>query len=148
VPELPHAAVELDSAEAAEVLEGDGYTRYLKPFRTLEDVHVHAALLGSLVSLARRLRWPDETQLELAQLAATALALSAAPHDSPATHLQLAAFLKTTRALVDASDNLFGTVATDERERWQRDRPLLDVAGRARKARLERAWAWARGEAR
>ena len=35
--------------EPEEVLPGDGYLRYLKPFRTVEDLYVQAALLGCLL---------------------------------------------------------------------------------------------------
>src|SRR5262249_12872943 len=46
-PEVPHAIVTFENA-AADVLPGDGYTQYLKPFRTIEDIHVLAATLGYL----------------------------------------------------------------------------------------------------
>ena len=42
----------------ADLLPGDGYDIYLKPFRTIEDIHVHAALIGYLVGVARRLEAP------------------------------------------------------------------------------------------
>src|SRR6478672_11143237 len=48
VPEIPHAEVELDHVRVLGVLPGDGYVEYVKPFRTIEDIHVHAALLGYL----------------------------------------------------------------------------------------------------
>ena len=56
VPEIPHAEVTLDHVHVATdaVLPGDGYTEYVKPFRTVEDAHVHAALLGYLIGIARR----------------------------------------------------------------------------------------------
>ncbi len=47
-PEIPHAIVTFDTAvEEGDVLPGDGYDRYLKPFRTIEDVHVMAATVGT-----------------------------------------------------------------------------------------------------
>ena len=50
--EIPHAEVGLDRVrvEASAVLPGDGYADYVKPFRTIEDAHVHCALLGYLVA--------------------------------------------------------------------------------------------------
>ena len=41
-----------------ERLPGDAYERYLKPFRTVEDLHVQAAFLGWLLQVARRASWP------------------------------------------------------------------------------------------
>jgi alkylation response protein AidB-like acyl-CoA dehydrogenase len=48
VPEVPHAVVRLDQVivdgHVTRVLEGDGYDRYVKRFRTVEDLHVFAAI--------------------------------------------------------------------------------------------------------
>src|SRR5262245_25603109 len=55
VPEIAHARVTLDGVRvsAGDLLPGDGYDDYLKPFRTIEDLHVHGALLGYLIGVAR-----------------------------------------------------------------------------------------------
>jgi hypothetical protein len=60
IPEVAHAEVSFARVAIAErdVLEGDGYARYVKPFRTIEDLHVHAAVLAYLLREARRLQWP------------------------------------------------------------------------------------------
>ena len=54
-PEVPHAEARFEGVSVApeELLEGDGYDEYLKPFRTIEDVHVLGATLGYLVRVAR-----------------------------------------------------------------------------------------------
>ena len=61
-PELPHAQVEFVDVRVAEdeVLEGDGYARYLKPFRTVEDAHVLGAFVGHVAGLARVNAWPPD----------------------------------------------------------------------------------------
>jgi len=138
-PEIGHAEVVLDVAVAADdVLPGDGYDDYLKPFRTVEDVHVHAALLGWVLALAERHAWPHELIERLLAVAAALRALAAAPPLAPATHLALAGAIATTRELLDRAP--WASLDPDAHARWQRDRPLLDVAGRARAARLEAAW--------
>lgn len=55
IPELPHAQVELDGVlvHDADILPGDGYDDYLKPFRTIEVIYVHTALAGHLIGVAR-----------------------------------------------------------------------------------------------
>jgi alkylation response protein AidB-like acyl-CoA dehydrogenase len=48
VPEVPHAELELVDVALGEdaPLPGDGYTQYVKRFRTIEDIHIHGAILG------------------------------------------------------------------------------------------------------
>ena len=59
VPELSHGELALDVAvEESDVLPGDGYADYLKPFRTVEDLHVHGALVGLMLGYAQRVDGP------------------------------------------------------------------------------------------
>jgi len=139
VPEVPHASVSFRGVEVAELLPGDGYARYLKPFRSVEDLHVHAALLGYLIGVARRSGWPSAAVEELLALAGAAQDLAAADPLSPATHLALAGLLSLSSARVEACQSLWARVDPAEAARWQRDRPLLEVAGKARAARLAKA---------
>lgn len=141
VPEIPHAEVDLDNVVVAEadVLPGDGYDDYLKPFRTVEDLHVHGALLGYLIGVARRRSMPRDLVELLATLAIATRALAEADPKSEATHVALAGLIAlVTRAVAQVEEH-WG--ADEERTRWDRDRPLLRVASAAREARRERAWA-------
>jgi acyl-CoA dehydrogenase len=142
VPEIPHAEVELDGviATEADVLPGDGYDAYLKPFRTIEDIHVHAALAGYLIGVARRRRFPRELQERLLGLAVATRSLAHADPSAATTHAVLAGLLAHAHQLVEAIEPLWSAAADAEWSRWQRDRPLLQVAGKARAARRERAW--------
>ncbi len=60
VPEVPHARVQLDDVhvEDDELLPGDGYDAYVKPFRSIEDMHVTLAVLAYLLREARQRGWP------------------------------------------------------------------------------------------
>ena len=60
VPEVPHAEVLMQDlrVSAGALLPGDGYDRYVKPFRTIEDLHVTLAVLAYLLREARARRWP------------------------------------------------------------------------------------------
>jgi alkylation response protein AidB-like acyl-CoA dehydrogenase len=142
VPEIPHAEVELDHVPIteADVLPGDGYDDYLKPFRTVEDVHVHAALAGYLVGVARRRGWHDLVERWLAvALAAHAVALADAK--AATTHVALAGVLAlAVREVEEIEARWRAQVDDHEHARWQRDRPLLQIAMAARAARRERAW--------
>ncbi|HUQ06996.1 MAG TPA: acyl-CoA dehydrogenase family protein [Kofleriaceae bacterium] len=138
-PEVAHAEVVLDTrVSPGDILPGDGYTEYLKPFRTIEDIHVHGAMLGWMLGLAARHGWPRELAERLLAAVAALRTLAAAPPLAPATHLALAGAIATTRELVERAP--WSTLDPDAHARWQRDRPLLEVAGKARAARLEAAW--------
>lgn len=144
-PEIPHAVVRLDGVTVGEgeLLEGDGYARFLKPFRTIEDVHVMAATAGYLFSVGRLAGW-ERSSLEALASAITSLrAIAGFDPSQHGTHVALAgtiAELERTVATLDFSGTPDAT-----RERWQRDAPLLMVAGKARAARREAAWRSARG---
>lgn len=141
VPEVPHAELRLHEVAIApeEVLPGDGYERYVKPFRTVEDCHVFAAVLGWLLQVARRSGWPDEVREELLALAVMMRGLAQADAASPAVHLALAGAIDLFRKRVDGLGPLWEQVDTPTRERWERDRLLLNVAGKVRAKRRETA---------
>lgn len=141
VPELPHARLTLEDVrvEASDVLPGDGYARYLKPFRTVEDCHVHAALLAWVLQVARRSRWPDAACESLGAQAVTFRALAEADPTSPAVHVALGGALALASRTLSELEPLWAGADAPARERWARDRPLLQVAGKARAQRLEAA---------
>lgn len=142
-PEVPHAVVRFESVRVqhADVLPGDGYDRYLKPFRTLEDLHVHAALVGYLVSLARRAGGHRDVVERCLAICSCLEELARAEPRDPGLHLALAGVLRETESLVSSAKPCLTDVPRDEAERFERDLPLLGVASRARAARTDRAWA-------
>jgi len=135
-PEIPHAEVRLAGAPGV-ALPGDGYSDYLKPFRTIEDIHVYAATIGYLMSLGRRVGWKPIVIARLAAVGASLAHLSELEPLAPATHLALAGALDLGRQLFESLD--FKVVPEDERARWLRDKPLLDIAGKVRAQRFETA---------
>jgi acyl-CoA dehydrogenase len=142
-PEVAHAKVRFDRVSVARsaLLEGDGYERYLKPFRTIEDVHVHAALLAYLLREARRLSWPAPW-LERCLVTLNALgSIADADPLAPATHIVLAGAIDAVRSLAEEATNHWaGSNDAPAFDRWQRDKPVLDVAATARTQRRTRAW--------
>jgi hypothetical protein len=142
IPEVAHASVVFEGVEVqpSNVLAGDGYEAYVKPFRTIEDLHVHAAILGYLLRVATLTGWPSELHEGLLAALVAAHGLGSMDATSPATHLALAGWLAVgERILADAAPHWSAVEAT-ERERFERDRPLLDVATKARQGRRRRAW--------
>jgi hypothetical protein len=141
VPEIPHATVMFDEVAVSddEVLEGDGYSRYLKPFRTVEDVHVHGALLGWLTAISRRF-WPKPITERLLASMSAIHALSRVSPTSLAGHIALDGAMTQVRETLDVIEPHWEEVDEELRTRWERDRKLLRVAGSARAKRLEAAW--------
>lgn len=142
VPEIPHASVRFTNVriEPAERLPGDGYEDFLKPFRTVEDCHVMAAFLGWLSQLSRRFTFPQPIAQEIAVLVAAVTTLATSPPLDSAVHVALGGFLERIEQLVATCAPHFATMDEQTRSRWERDRPLLRVAGRVRAQRLQAAW--------
>ena len=144
VPEVPHARVRLERVQvaASAVLEGDGYTRYVKPFRTIEDIHVHAASIAYLVSEARRRSWPQAWVGRALMLLHVLAGLAELEPLASETHVALAAALDLGEELVSDADSHWSKAGNDPAaQRWVRDRKLFGVAGKARVQRLSAAWA-------
>jgi acyl-CoA dehydrogenase len=143
VPEVPHAELHLKDVEvaAADVLPGDGYTAYVKRFRTVEDIHVHGGVLGYFLSAARRFAFP-QTVVERTVSAIVAMrVLAELDGDAPETHIALAGALARDGSLLDHSDAHWDAAEAGERECWRRDRRGFgSVAGQLREARRRRAW--------
>jgi acyl-CoA dehydrogenase len=139
-PEIAHAEVLLERAPVVEVLPGDGYDRYLKPFRTIEDVHVHAAMLGHVLGVAQRSGWPQPLRERLVAAIAAVRAVAAADPTAPEVHVALAGCIAVARSLIDETEEHWALARDDVRERWSRDRALLRVAEKARGQRLVSAW--------
>lgn len=141
-PEIPHAEATFDAVavQPAEILDGDGYDAYLKPFRTIEDAHVLASALGYLVSVARAYAWPRVHVEEALPIVLALREIGAADPSRREVHIALAGAFRQARALFTSCEPCWSSAPEDERARWQRDRPLLDVAEKVRALRLDAAW--------
>lgn len=142
VPELSHAVVRFADVVVPEdrIQGGDGYTTWIKPFRTLEDLHVVGALLGYLFAVGRRSGWPRAVLERMLALIVAVRALSLAPPLSPGVHLALAGVFGHLEDLLSALAPLWDRVDPGTARRWHRDRGLLSVAQKARDGRRTAAW--------
>ncbi|MFD3509972.1 acyl-CoA dehydrogenase [Nocardia sp. NPDC058666] len=138
-PEIPHATVTFDHA-CGEVLPGDGYADYLKPFRTVEDLHVVAAVLGQLVRVARLAQWPAEPVEQLLALFAAVRGVAAQDPASAGAHIALGGVFEQLTRVRQEIQPWWPQVDAHTRDRWERDAPLLGVAGKVRALRLATAW--------
>lgn len=143
VPEVPHAELQLrDVAVSADaLLPGDGYAEYVKRFRTVEDIHIHGAILGYALGAARRFGFPQTVIERLASAIVATRGLAALDPDAPETHVALAGTLARDANLLEHSDAHWDKAEDEERARWRRDRQGFgSVAGGLREARRQRAW--------
>ena len=101
--EISHSEVTLDGVRVADrdVFPGDGFARYVRPFRTVEDIHALAAIFAYLV---REIRL-HALGLSLAERGVGILValrgLAARDSSAPETHLALAGVYDLARPLMD-----------------------------------------------
>jgi hypothetical protein len=90
---------------------------------------------------AQRLSWPESWIERLSALLAALATLSNMPPSNAETHVGLAGALRISAGLIEEAEAFWLKSATDPAAlRWQRDRELLQVAGKARALRAQRAW--------
>ena len=149
VPEIDHASVSFAKVRvpAEDILPGDGYADYVKPFRTTEDIHVTLALCGYLVRVALQTGYaPEQLPLWLS-LTAQHIQLAQLPAADPMTHLLLAGTRRQLEQAIpdlethwqQASTESSGTSSGNSFADWQRDKALLKVASKAREQRTATA---------
>jgi len=143
VPEISHGILLLEGVRAREenLLPGDGYLNYIKPFRTIEDIHISAAVIGYLFRIAGQYGWPQDIQEKCLSIFSGFRSLSAEDPGSPAVHIALAGILHQMSQLVTDIELNWTNVDAFTRTAWARDRKLLDIAREARSLRLKAAWA-------
>jgi acyl-CoA dehydrogenase len=140
VPEVPHVAAVFDGAKAEALMPGDGYSDFVKPFRTVEDTFIALAVQAWLVREGRARGWPRSFLESLIASLTGLAAVAAQPAGAPATHIALTGALARTNDLYQQADALWADERDAAAERWRRDRPLFQVAGKPRAMRAQRAW--------
>lgn len=142
IPEIRHGFVILDNVAVkdSQILPGDAYTVYIKPFRTIEDVHVSAAILGYLLRCAIRFQWPTTSREAILGFIAAIRSPALADPSSPPVHIALAGIQQSMDRMIKDLDRHWETAPETDRKAWKRDRAVLEIAGKARSARLETAW--------
>lgn len=143
VPEIPHARVQFHDVQVddRERMSGDGYLEYVKPFRTVEDIHVFATASAYLLGLAKRCAGPADWMSELCALIATLDRLRIAPPLDPGVHVALHGVTRNLLRLFSTDEfaRVWKGAPSEERARWERDQKLLEVANTAREARFRKA---------
>ena len=140
MPDISHGQLFLDNA-LCELLAGDGWDAYVKPFRTLEDVYVLSAMTAWLYGVGQESDWPQVLQLRLlALLAGCAEASRQAPNNS-AGHVLLGGLFAQFDGLKVEVNQALADGPPQWAAMWQRDQAVMDLAAGARGKRLVKALA-------
>jgi len=142
VPDISHgtATFEHVNIQASKILDGDGYAQYVKPFRTHEDIHVLAAILGFRIGEALNSNWSQKSIEAHLMLLSSLLSLRTENFNEPITHLIFSGCRAQFSALIEQTDEEFKLHNPAGFNYWKRDKALLDVASKAHKVRTQRAW--------
>ena len=122
------------------MLDGDGYSGYVKRFRTVEDAHVSAAVAAHLLRMGVVSGWPKDVLGELIAIIGGFRGAALADPDVAGTHLWLGGVQAQLGGVIAGLDAHWSSTPNGVSDRWERDRMILGVAGKARRARWERAW--------
>lgn len=140
MPDVSHGRLHLQGAQC-ERLAGDGWDDYVKPFRTLEDTHVLAALTAWLFGVGQESAWPQALQLRLLGLLAGCAEVARQCPSAAGSHVMLAGLFAQFDSLRPDLDNAFAAGDAQWAQLWHRDKGLLAIAGSARSKRLQKAQA-------
>ncbi|WP_263145169.1 acyl-CoA dehydrogenase family protein [Pseudomonas sp. RIT-PI-AD] len=138
MPDIGHARLYLEGAHC-ERLAGDGWSDYAKPFRTLEDLYVLAALVAWLYGVGLDAGWPEPLRLRLIALLGGCAEGARQCPSAAGGHMLLAGLFAQFQALHADLDAAFAATPAPWPALWQRDRGLLGIAATARERRLEKA---------
>lgn len=141
-PEVSHATVTFERVRVSREarLGGDGWRDLVRPFRTVEDLHVQAAVTAWLLGALRRHGGADAIAERLVSHAVGLRALADAAVEAPSTHVALAGSFANLEAITSSLDPWWPRAPEALSSMWMRDRALLTVARGAREARRAKAW--------
>lgn len=140
MPDVSHGRVFLDNA-LCELLAGDGWDAYVKPFRTLEDIYVLSAMTAWLYGVGQDSDWPQALQLRLLALLAGCAEVSRQAPNNPCGHVLLGGLFAQFEGLKAEINQALAEGPPQWAAMWQRDQAVMDLAAVARDKRLAKALA-------
>ena len=140
MPDIGHGRLFLDNA-LCELLAGDGWDAYVKPFRTLEDIYVLSAMTAWLFGVGQDSDWPQTLQLRLLALLAGCAEVSRQAPNNPAGHVLLGGLFAQFDGLKAEVNQALADGPPEWAAMWQRDQSVMDLAAGARGKRLAKALA-------
>ncbi|MFJ2712484.1 acyl-CoA dehydrogenase [Pseudomonas sp. NPDC087346] len=138
MPDVSHGRLYLDDAQC-ELLAGDGWDAYVKPFRSLEDLYVLSAMTAWLYGVAQDSDWSQALQLRLLALLAGCAEVSRQAPNNPAGHVLLGGLFAQFDGLKPEVDQALAAGNPEWGAMWQRDQAVMQMAAGARAKRLAKA---------
>lgn len=140
MPDISHGRLFLDNAQC-ELLAGDGWDAYVRPFRTLEDIYVLSAMTAWLYGVGQDSDWPQALQLRLLALLAGCAEVSRQAPNNLAGHVLLGGLFAQFEGLKAELNEAMADGPQHWAAMWQRDQSVMDLAAGARGKRLAKALA-------
>ena len=142
IPEIRKGSLVLDNVKvtAENILPGDGYSNYVKPFSCVEGVYIMAATSAFLFRLACLFDWPKSIQEQVLSTLLAVKQLNEGDMSSPATEIMVSGVKAQLKQITETSKPLWAMLPEQHMQRLQRDCGMLLMSDKNHLTRLERAW--------
>jgi len=140
--EVKHGKLAMTNTKISDnqILAGDGFSDYAKPFRTLEDICVGAAYQAMLLRQAIEHQWDESLRDQILFNLFSLKNLLALPLLAPNTHMLLAALdANFEKLLPSIESNIEATSAAAFKADWQLNKKLIALGNKSKAARLVKA---------
>jgi len=142
IPEIRKGSLELKDVKvtADNILPGDGYSHYVKPFSCIESIYIMAATSAFLFRLACLFDWPKTLQEQVLSTLLNIKHLEEGDMCSPATEIMVSGVKAQLKHITETSKPLWDKLPEQHQHRLQRDCGMLLMSDKNHLTRLERAW--------
>ena len=126
--------------EESQILKGDGYSDYTKPFRTLEDICVSAAYQAMLLRQAIDNNWDDHLRDQLLLNIYTLKNLLKLPPTDQETHLLLSAVDHSFKKLLPTIEEHISSHSSKHfKADWEGNKKVISLGKKIKEIRLSKA---------
>lgn len=142
VTEINHATVQFENVIVPNenLLAGDGYADYVKPFRTVEDSYVSLALSSYLLKVSLTMNAKNSIIESLIAILYNHVTLVLDSASESVTHLALAGTRAQLEKLINELEPEWKAQMPESFDKWLKDKAILQIASTARVKRTETAW--------
>ncbi len=140
--EVKHGKLSLKDTPISErqILDGDGFSAYTKPFRTLEDICVSAAYQAMLLRQAIECKWAEELRDQILLNIYTLKNLLSLPLLDPNTHILLAANEENfEQFLPNIESHIEKTASAPFKADWALNKKVIALGKKIKAVRLSKA---------
>jgi len=140
--DIKHGKLTMEGTQITEsqILAGDGFADYTKPFRTLEDICVSAAYQAMLLRQAIDQQWADKLRDQILLNIYTLKNLLTLPLLAPETHLLLAANEANFENLLPGiALNIEQTASPAFKADWAMNKKVINLGKKIKEIRLTKA---------